>query len=305
MSAAAAIAAISVSSFTARSCSTRPAGRHELHAVRDPLGEPAYAATVTWSSSNPTVPRSRFATSSRRSRLAPPQLEVPHLLLRLLHVAEVGEEDPLVAPDDAGAVRAREAGQVADVGQVRHDQRVEPALREHLHEPVRAGGAHWSWALRSSSASSVAVRALPLDRRDAQVADHGHAPPLLPLVHGGQVHLHRRQVRHLERVADRPRVVGPRARVEDQPVGALAGPVQPLAELALVIRLRRSSAQPELARELLDLHLELGERHAAVVLGPARRRARRSSRRASPRCGPSPGVCTSSTAARSAAASTS
>src|SRR4051812_45439344 len=113
----------------------------------------------------------------------------------------------------------------------------------------------------------VALRAPPLDRRDAQIADHGDAPPLLALVDGRQMHLHRRQPRHLEGVPDRPRVVGPRARVEDQAVGALPRAVEPLHELALVVRLREARLHLEPAGELLDLHLELGQRDAAVVLG--------------------------------------
>ena len=44
----------------------------------------------------------------------PPELDplvAVHLLRGLLHVAEVGQEEALVGGDDAGAVRAREAGE--------------------------------------------------------------------------------------------------------------------------------------------------------------------------------------------------
>jgi hypothetical protein len=68
-------------------------------------------------------------------------LEALDLRLGLLDVAEVGQEQTLVRRHDARGVRAREAGQVADVDEVRDVQRVELALREQLHQPVAPGGA--------------------------------------------------------------------------------------------------------------------------------------------------------------------
>jgi hypothetical protein len=58
------------------------------------------------------------------------QLEVRHLLARLLDVAEVGQEQALLARDDARPVRPGEAGEPADVQQVRDDERVQLALVE-------------------------------------------------------------------------------------------------------------------------------------------------------------------------------
>ena len=116
---------------------------------------------------------------------------------------------------------------------------------------------------------AVAVEPLPLDAPDAQLPDHGMAAPLLALVDRRQVNLDRRDGRELERVADRVGVVRPRTRVEQQAVGPLGGDVQALAELALVVCLPEGGVELQLARELLDPHLELGEREVAVVLGVA------------------------------------
>ena len=80
------------------------------------------------------------------------------------------------------------------------------------------------------------------------------------MVDVGEVHLDRRQAGDLDRVAQRPRVVRPRARVEQQPVGVVARLVQLLDVLALVVGLEEARLEPELARELLDALLEPRER---------------------------------------------
>ena len=68
----------------------------------------------------------------------PDRLVALHLRSRLLDVAEVGQEDALVTRHHAGAVRACEAGQVADVHEIRDEQAVELALVEQSDQPVGA-----------------------------------------------------------------------------------------------------------------------------------------------------------------------
>src|SRR4051812_48656783 len=80
------------------------------------------------------------------------------------------------------------------------------------------------------------------------------------------MHLDRGQAGDVERVADRVRVVGPRAGVQDEPVGQRRRAVEQLAELALVVRLRERQLESELAPEVVDPRLELRQREAAVQL---------------------------------------
>src|SRR5687768_10839212 len=89
--------------------------------------------------------------------------------------------------------------------------------------------------------------------------------PRLALHDVGEVHLDDRDPRYLERVADRPRVVRPRAGVDDHAVGDLLDAVQVLDELTLGVRLKEARVELELAREAVDRMLELAERDPAVV----------------------------------------
>jgi hypothetical protein len=78
---------------------------------------------------------------------------VAHLALGALDVAEVGEEDPRLGPDDresAGAAEPRQPPKV-DAGvrsgvagrdEVAHDQRVEALLRDQRRQAVCALAAH-------------------------------------------------------------------------------------------------------------------------------------------------------------------
>ena len=139
-------------------------------------------------------------------------------------------------------------------------------------QPVGAvhGRAHRSSSsFRRTRAVAVAVDALALDGRDAEVADDRHAAELLARVHVGEVDLDGGQRGDLQRVADRPRVVRPRARVDDDAVGEALDAVQVLDELALVVGLKEPRLQIELAREGADLLLELIEGQRAVVRGRA------------------------------------
>ncbi len=81
------------------------------------------------------------------------RLPVAHFARRTLGVAEVGEEEPDARPTYASPIRAGEAGQVADVGEVGDQQPVEVALEQQRLEPV-AAAAH-----QASTPSSAAIRA--------------------------------------------------------------------------------------------------------------------------------------------------
>ena len=99
------------------------------------------------------------------------------------------------------------------------------------------------------------------------LADHRHAPELLAGVDVGQVHLDRGQPGDLERVADRPRVVRPRARVEDQAVREVARLVELLARTRPRSRSGRTGSRARARGPAPDPLLEPQEGQAAVVLG--------------------------------------
>src|SRR4029077_17881502 len=84
-----------------------------------------------------------------------------------------------------------------------------------------------------------------------------------------QVHLDGGQRGDLERVAQRPRVVRPRAGVEHDRVRLTAERVQALHKEALVVGVKEARAQAQLARICLDAPLELGQRERAVERGVA------------------------------------
>ena len=191
-------------------------------------------------------------------------VEVRHLLRGLLDVAEVGDEAANVATHDRHAVGAGEAGQVAQVDEVRDQQQVEPALLEPLGDAI--GTAH-SASFERHQRLAVAVGALAADLGHADALEHGHAPELLTRLHVGQMHLHRGQSGDLDGVAERPRVVRPRARVQHEPVGVVGRLVDLLDVLPLVVGLEEACVQAELAREAVDPLLELGEGEPAIVLG--------------------------------------
>ena len=217
---------------------------------RRPSGQPSLSA-----SANSCGARSRSKPSTSR--------------LRALDVAEVGDEAARVRAHHRQRVRAREARQVADVDEVGDEQQVDLALPQAPRDAV--GAAH-SAALRCSSALAVALDALAQHARDHDVGEHGQVAPLLALLGVGEVHLDRGQPRHLDGVAQRPRVVGPGAGVEQEPVGVVGGAVQLVDVLALVVGLEEAHLEAELARVLRDLALELGQREVAVdLLGAAGR----------------------------------
>src|SRR5207249_10138518 len=83
----------------------------------------------------------------------------------------------------------------------------------------------------------VPVRALAEDALGDKVGDDGVAPPLLASLDVREVNFDDRRVEQLERIADRVRVVRPRAGVDDHAVGPVVRVVTPLDVLALAIGL--------------------------------------------------------------------
>ena len=113
------IASSSSGSFTARSPSVRPVVGTSSS---PPARSVSHAAYVTWSASNRIRPDSCWASAATRLRLTSTN-SAPAEVPSLLGVAEVGEDADAVGLDEHGRVRAREAGQVADVDEVRDEQR--------------------------------------------------------------------------------------------------------------------------------------------------------------------------------------
>jgi len=118
------------------------AGGHQLDALRRQLLEPLVLTHAHVLVLEPHPPGQALGRIGQQVLLAAQPLEVRHLLLGALHVAEVGKEEAVVRRDYADRVRAGEAAQVAHVHEVREEQRVQLALGEPLHQLVRACGAH-------------------------------------------------------------------------------------------------------------------------------------------------------------------
>src|SRR4051794_12958966 len=110
----------------------------------------------------------------------------------------------------------------------------------------------------------VAVGAMADEASGDEIGDDRLAPPLLPLVDVGQVHLDDRDRERLERIMDRPRVVRPGGGIDDDRVDGVVRVVAPLDELALVVRLAAQDGELELPRPLVDPALELGDRQPSV-----------------------------------------
>ena len=70
------------------------------------------------------------------------------------------------------------------------------------------------------------------------------APPLLPLLDVGEMHLDDGDGEQLRRVVDSPGVVRPRPGVDDDAVGPVERVVTPVDELAFVVRLPAAHGEP-------------------------------------------------------------
>jgi hypothetical protein len=128
--------------------------RHELHVLpHEPL-EPLEALDAQLVVLEPDTSRQPLGRLLEQVLLAARALEPLHLPLGLHDVPEVRQEHAQLRAHDADAVRARIAGQVADVRQIGDEEGVEPVLAQQRLEPV--GAAHDpppSSARRISSAS--------------------------------------------------------------------------------------------------------------------------------------------------------
>ena len=94
--------------------------------------------------------------------------------------------------------------------------------------------------------------------------EHRLAAPLLARVDIREVHFDERHGERLECVVDRPRVVRPGARVDDQAVGRAERLVKEADVLAFVVRLPAANLEVELARPRVDLGFEILDRLVAV-----------------------------------------
>ena len=182
-------------------------------------------------------------------------------------VAKVGvQRRRALGLDEQGAVRALEARQVADVDRVRDEERLGEAGGE-----AGEAGHHVSPLVQEAEGLAVTVEALADDAQATEPAEHRVATPFLALVDVGQVHLDERYLEGLERIVDRPRVMRPGSRVDDQAVGGAERLMEKADVLALVVRLAAPHLQVELAGPGVDLRLEILDRLAAVdrLVAPA------------------------------------
>ena len=233
--------ATSPASLTARSASTAPPAAHQLDAVGQQLAQPRVAShghldrPRTRAGTRPSGQPSDSAAlkSCGASSTSKPSTSDP----ACSDVAEVGDEAAQAGTHDGHAVGAREPGQVAHVDEVGDEQRVD------LERVGQAVGAAHSASFKAAERVAVAVHALAADLRHADAVEHRHAPERLAVLDVGQVHLHRRQPGDLDGVAQRPRVVRPGARVEQQPVGVVGRLVDLLDVVALVVGLEEPGLQ--------------------------------------------------------------
>src|SRR2546430_1813861 len=71
-----------------------------------------------------------------------------------------------------------------------------------------------------------------------EIRDHGTTAPFLSGLDVREVYLDHGHARDLERIPDRVAVVGPGARIQDQPVGELGSLMQPLDVLVFGVRVK-------------------------------------------------------------------
>ena len=238
-------AATSAGSLTARSASTSPpAGTSSIRPARSP-SRVAPHRDVRVVEAEPQVAPGQIR--QRPDELVRPRLDgrIRHLRPGPLDVAEVGHEAPHVRADDGEAVGAGEAGQVAQVDGVGDEQGVELARRA-ARRRVPPGSQR---RLEPDERVAVAVGALAATLAEHMSSSTDTCRNGSRCVDVGEVDLDRRQPGDLDRVAQRPRVVRPGARVQQQAVGVVARLVQLLDVLALVVGAgRSSSAGPARAR---------------------------------------------------------
>ena len=185
---------------------------------------------------------------------------------------------PRRGPDQRDAVRAREAGQVADVHQLGHEQHVDLTRVEAPAQPLRSvrEGAHAAGGgstldSRQASRAPRDSRRLPFQTTRptsrSEITEWRRHSSRLPTsdrctsIAGRPV--------NLEGVADRIAVMGPGAGVEDQRIAGPGAWCRRSTILAFVVRLEEARLEAELARPMPDAHLQLDQRQRPVVLGVA------------------------------------
>src|SRR5262249_19702225 len=114
-----------------------------------------------------------------------------------------------------------------------------------------------------------AIRPPAGDLLEDEPVENGDLTPIVARLDVGDVDLDRRQPGDIERVGDRPTVVGPGAGVDHHRVAEAGEPVRVLDKLPLAVGLEEGRLEPELPRPAPDPALEVVERDAAVDIGVA------------------------------------
>ena len=150
--AAARMAATSSGSLTARTASTMPpAGTSSTlsGSASRSAGVAAHGQVVVLEAEPQRAVGPALPQRGEQLALAALDVEVRHLALRALDVAEVRDEAAQRRPDDGHAVAAAEAGEVAEVGRGEDEQGVELELGQAGGDAV--GAAHNASFRRSSA----------------------------------------------------------------------------------------------------------------------------------------------------------
>ena len=180
--------------------------------------------------SRPCPPAGRASSGIRRLAAIAPLECVGDLARGALDVAEVGDERPGLRADHGQRAGAGEAGQPADVrrsasgpespgrDQVADDQLVESLLGDpsSARRSARSALTPRAPRLSISSASRYPSAPLPETAPSTSPSNTERRRHSSRAVDVGEVDLDRRHAGDLERVADRPAVVGPGAGVEQR-----------------------------------------------------------------------------------------
>ncbi len=163
------------------------------------------------------------------------------------------------------------------LGHLPHDVGIDARRRLALEVLCQPGAkrfslvAHCSVALPApispaiaSMAKHIAHAAEPHDHALGSHADIGMPAKRLPLIRVGEVDLDDRLVQHLQGVEEGNRRVGVSPGVDDHAGTLGPGLLDPVDELAFVVRLPEHDLQPGLFRPLADRFLDVGKRLPAV-----------------------------------------
>src|SRR5215472_1839368 len=115
---------------------------------------------------------------------------------------------------------------------------------------VRFVGSRFKDPCHGVERQQIALRAEPHDDAGGDQAHIGMMPPLFAAMDVREVHLDDGYLHELQRIVDGDRGVREPRRVDHDAVGALPGLLDPVDDLALVVRLAEIDVEPELARAL-------------------------------------------------------